>query len=197
MHHNGSQISREYHSSAFLKEPPCLLISGWSRTVSWESGLQSLISAVIVVNSAAYNFHLVELFIYLSYCFSLCGVEFYWSKMCPVHAVILLYICSFISLINQGQSAGPSEMKNSEASFKWDSRGYVFYCPCRGKWIFRCGNYYVYPPFMCIFSIPSFENFLWYWQGEFNSPEFLVLSLRSCWVNFPSFAAWGLSPRTR
>ena len=80
--------------------------------------------------------------------------------MCPVHAVILLYICSFISLINQGQSAGPSEMKNSEASFKWDPRGYVFYCPCMGKWIFRCGNYYVYPPCMCIFSIPFFENFL-------------------------------------
>ncbi|XP_027051254.1 GDP-fucose protein O-fucosyltransferase 1-like [Pocillopora damicornis] len=53
--------------------------------------------------------------------------------MCPVHAVILLYICSFISLINQGQSAGPSEMKNSEASFKWNPRGYVFYCPCMGR----------------------------------------------------------------
>ena len=106
--------------------------------------------------------------------FSLCEVEFCWSKMCPGHAVILLSIFSFISLINQGQSAGSSEMKNFEASFNWDSRGYVFYCPCMGKWIFRCGNYYVYPPCMCTFSIPFFEHFLWYWQGEFNSPEFLV-----------------------
>ena len=28
MHHNGSQISHEYDSSVFLKEPPCLLMSG-------------------------------------------------------------------------------------------------------------------------------------------------------------------------
>ncbi|PFX25598.1 GDP-fucose protein O-fucosyltransferase 1-like [Stylophora pistillata] len=50
--------------------------------------------------------------------------------MHPDRANVPLYICCFILLLNQ---VLPSEMENSGASFSWDPRGYVFYCPCMGR----------------------------------------------------------------
>ena len=127
----------------FLKEPPCLDPHVYRHSPASHEQIPGKVNCNLCFQRLSFQAQLppISLFI-LNYLF--CLVLFVAEdlnsadpKMRPDHASILLYICSFISLINQ---ALPSEMENSGAGFTWDSRGYVFYCPCMGELIFRCGQ---------------------------------------------------------
>jgi len=50
--------------------------------------------------------------------------------MRPDHASVILLLSYFFSLLNQ---VFTSEVESNGSSFKWDTRGYVFYCPCMGR----------------------------------------------------------------
>lgn len=50
--------------------------------------------------------------------------------MNPDHVRILLCFSFLFMLLNESSS---SEVESNSSDFKWDPRGYVFYCPCMGR----------------------------------------------------------------
>lgn len=50
--------------------------------------------------------------------------------MNPDLVSILLCFSFLFMLLNESSS---SEVESNSSDFKWDPKGYVFYCPCMGK----------------------------------------------------------------
>lgn len=59
------------------------------------------------------------------------ALHFCLYKMRPDHVSVILFLSYFISLLDQ---VFTSEVESNGSSFTWDTRGYVFYCPCMGRW---------------------------------------------------------------
>ena len=112
------------------------------RTDTWEKSTAFLRSAVIFTRTAAHIClfsEIYRLFITFDSLFraSITGYlpeapHFCPSKMRPRpdHASVILFLSYFISLLNEVLT---SEVESNGSSFTWDTRGYVFYCPCMGR----------------------------------------------------------------